>query len=269
VQQNKPWDALRGLAFPGGQLATLFLPVGPPVPTWALYDPVTGQIRMTLGPSETNELVRFFLQLGNNYIDPQHNGGNPSRKLARYQLLNNDDAAFLASLPATYPLTEGLQRLTVARALLDTGAYLLSISPSGIPPYSQCFRARAYDHLGQRWPAPPPPPQTSDAACVGGGGAHAVTWNEDKDPLIGWVQWRGFQPKFLGLSGSISTLLALFPSNGNGVDSYFWCTPGIEVMTSDPTRFNAHMDAFATNTLLPTHYDDFLLFVARSWTHEY
>lgn len=71
------------------------------------------------------------------------------------------------------------------------------------------------------------------------------------------------------MGGSIATLLALFPSNGNAVDSYFWCTPGIEVMTSDPNRFNAHMNAFATNTLLATHYDDFLNHVAWSVVHQY
>jgi hypothetical protein len=186
VQQNKPWDALRGLAFPGGPLESLFRRVGAPIPTAALYDPATGQPRTTLGPVETNALVRFFLEIGNHYVDPQHNGGNPSRKLARFQFVRDSlplntplaiiEAAFLASLPATYPLTGGLQQLTVARALLDTGAYLHSISPSEPPPYSQCFRARAYDHYGlQLWPPPPTPPQTSDADCVVGGGPHAVT----------------------------------------------------------------------------------------------
>lgn len=86
---------------------------------------------------------------------------------------------------------------------------------------------------------------------------------------MGWVPLRGFQPRFLGAGGSIATLLALFPSDRPGVDSYFWCTPGVEVMTSDPARFDAHMNAFATNTLLQTHYDDFLNYVVWSVVHEY
>ena len=66
--------------------------------------------------------------------------------------------------------------------------------------------------------------------------------------------------------GSIATMLALFPSVGQGVDSYYWCTPGVEVMTSDPARFDAHMNAFATNPPLPTHYDDFQLPQHVAWT---
>jgi hypothetical protein len=69
--------------------------------------------------------------------------------------------------------------------------------------------------------------------------------------------------------GSISTMVAMFPSVGQGVDSHFWCTPGIEVMGSSPTRYNAHMNAYATNTLLPTHYDDFLNHVASTIVHTY
>jgi hypothetical protein len=64
-------------------------------------------------------------------------------------------------------------------------------------------------------------------------------------------------------------MVAMLPSVGQGVDSYFGCTPGLEVMTSDPTRFDAHMNAFSTNTLLPTHYDDFLNHVAWSVVHWY
>ena len=51
------------------------------------------------------------------------------------------------------------------------------------------------------------------------------------------------------------------------MDSYFWCTPGLELMASDPARFNVHMNAFTTNMLLPTHYDDFLNHVAWSVVH--
>jgi hypothetical protein len=35
-------------------------------------------------------------------------------------------------------------------------------------------------------------------------------------------------------------------------------------MGSDPARFQEHMDAFSTSTLLPTHYDDFLNFLHPS-----
>lgn len=265
VRQNRPWNALSELAFPGGQLATLFRDMPPYIQDAiaALYDPVTLQVRATLRPEDTNALVKFFLSLGGHYIDEDHNQGNPSTKLARYQRLAdpqsqaNTEARFLASLPARYPLTEGLQRLTVLRALLDTKVFLQTISPAGTPAYSQCFRSRAYDHTGQIWPAlPPPPATTSDNDCVGAS-LRSVVWHEDTtDP--GHAGWRGFQPKFLGIGGSIATLLALFPSNSTEVHSYFWCTPGIEVMTSDPARFDAHMNAFSTNTLLWTHYDDFL-----------
>ena len=42
------------------------------------------------------------------------------------------------------------------------------------------------------------------------------------------------------------------------VESRFWSTPGQQAMTSDPRRFDAHMQAWATNVLLPTHYEDYL-----------
>lgn len=265
VKQNRPWSALSGLAFPGSHLATLFRGTGSP-PYDALYvNPVTRQVRTTLGPTHTNALVAFFLQLGNHYIEPQANNGNPSRKLARFQLLGSTETAFLgAGFHATYPLTDGLLRLTAVRALLDTGTYLQSISP-GIPRYDQCFRTRAYDHTGQIWPALP----TVDTDCVGAS-LRSVAWHEAPD--TGHVACRGFQPKFLGIGGSIATMLALFPSVGQGVDSYYWCTPGVEVMsTLNPARFDAHMNAFRTNTLLPTHYDDFLnpIHVAWSFVHTY
>lgn len=64
-------------------------------------------------------------------------------------------------------------------------------------------------------------------------------------------------------------MLALFPSVGQGVESYYWCTPGLEVMGDSATRFDAHMNAFTANTLLPTHYDDFLNHVAWSVLHTY
>jgi hypothetical protein len=273
VRQNRPWAALAGLAFPGGQLETLMRPAGGGVSAEyaALYDPSTNQPRAVLNPVQTNALVKFFLRLGNHYVEPQNPGDNPSTKLARFQLLGSSDAAFLADRSDLYPLTDGLMRLTVARSLLDAGQYLQSTT-SGIPPLSQCLRARAYGHTGRSssqswvWPASP----ETDHDCVGGGGLRAVAWMEDEtDP--GRVLNRGFQPKFLGFGGSISPLLALFPNDRSGVDSYYWCTPGEREMTSEATRFDVHMDAFATNMLLSTHYDDFLnpSNIAWTWVHEY
>ena len=260
-----PWSALRNLAFPSGQYGTLFhntkTPITPPYD--ALYiDPVQRSIRPVLRPRDTNELVQFFLSLGGFYIDPLHNGGNPSTKLAKYNL--NGGLAY----PLTYPLTDGLQRLTVPRALLDTGAYLDPTSSAGIPPLSDHFRARAYAQQGQLWPAIPVNETVSDDDCVGAGGLRAVSWHEDKIDL-GWVEGRGFQPKFLGAGGSIAKLVAMFPSSGSGVDSHFWCTPGIEIMGSNPARFNAHMNAFATNDPLETYYDTFLNHIVSQVVHFY
>lgn len=66
------------------------------------------------------------------------------------------------------------------------------------------------------------------------------------------------------MSGSYATLLAMFPSTG-GVESYFWCTPGVQAMGYDlrgpidtARRFDVHMAAFASNTLMASHFDDFL-----------
>ena len=109
----------------------------------------------------------------------------------------------------------------------------------------------------------------TDEPCVGGS-LRAVAWRAvPEDP--GFVPGQGYQPKFLGLGGanSIATMLALFPSVGNTVESHFWSTPGLELMGSDPQRFDAHMNAFATNVLLPTYYDDFLNHVAWSVVHVY
>jgi hypothetical protein len=269
VRNNMPWSALRDLAFPGSQLATLFRGTGVHVPYDALYDnPANRSVRANLEPSHTNALVEFFLRLGNHYIEPQANNGNPSRKLARYQLLpsqsREDD--FVALLPGRYPLTDGLQRLTAVRALLDTGAYLQPTPSSPVPTLGDHFCARAYGPEGQLWPAASTPP-APDAPCVGGS-LRAVAWHED-GTASAHVPSQGFQPKFLGLGGSIASMLALFPSTGSGVQSYYWSTPGLEIMASDPSRFDSHMNAFATNTLLETHYDDFLSHVVWSVVHSY
>jgi len=77
------------------------------------------------------------------------------------------------------------------------------------------------------------------------------------------------------MGGSYATLLALFPSQGD-VESYFWCTPGVEAMGPDlrvPTRtamrFDLHMNAFSTNTLMRSHFSDFQTSPASVVTHVY
>jgi hypothetical protein len=180
-------------------------------------------------------------------------------------LMNGDLDKFLDLLPCGYPLTGGCERVTVLRRLLDTGAYLNMANP----PLSQYFRARAYDHNGVKvWPS-----VAQDAACVGPG-LRSVRWYEEAwGPA--WVRDQGFQSKLLGMSGSYATLLALFPSTG-GVESHFWCTPGVATMNESfvpaqgVSRFEGHMNAFATNVLMQSHYNDFATnFVPPIVSHTY
>ncbi len=70
------------------------------------------------------------------------------------------------------------------------------------------------------------------------------------------------------MGGSYATLLALFPSQGD-VESYFWCTPGVEAMGANPSRFNLHMAAHATNTLMRSHFSDFATNHVSLVTHYY
>jgi hypothetical protein len=253
--QSAPWSTLEGIAFPHSQVATLFEATTLDDPLLAarnaLYANGTSlPARATLRPQDVNALVAYFLKLGGHYIDPAHNGGNPSRKLARWQLLGGNDDKFAspANLPI-YPLSPGLARLTAARALLDAAGYLGSPTPQ----FGQFFRARAYDHKGQKlWP-----PAANDADCVGGG-FRAVGWFEDESLGSGRIRFQGYQNRFFGWGGSYTTMLSLFPSDPlRDVESYFWCTPGVEAMGIDPARFDRHMDAFATNTLMRTHFSDF------------
>lgn len=273
-RQNKKWELLGRLAFSGEQLGTLFRD---PAHN-ALFEAAEaalfvspGVVRTSLTPAHINAIVEFLLSLGGHYIDPQVNGGNPSKKLARFQLAGSE-SEFLESLPDTYPLSDGLLRMTVPRRLQDAKVFLQSISTTP-PPFSFCFRDRAYDHLGQRWP---PVSQALDAPCVGSA-LRSIFWFPDQHPSAALVVGRGFQQKFLPLGGSIATLLAMFPSNGTDVHSYYWCRPGIEVMVSDrsaplpsaDSRFDAHMNAFATNILLETRYDSFLSHTTWSVVHAY
>jgi hypothetical protein len=281
-RENMPWAALEGVAFPtvlaGG---SLFRSAGVKAPYDALYSAVDARVvRTTLQPEHVNALVRFFLQLGGCYIEPTANDKNPSRKLARFQILGGSEAKFVESMPATYPLTDGLIRLTAVRALLDAGNYLNSpaVGNGSIPPFGTCFRTRAYDHTGRVYPPvlPPPPPPAPvppdmpDVACFGGA-LRSVVWNMDAehpDTVVG----RGFQPKFLGAGGSIATMLALFPDHASRsmeVDSYYWCTPGVDVMGHGPLRFDAHMNAFSVNVLLESRYDSYRSFVFSSLVHTY
>lgn len=202
-------------------------------------------MRTTLGPGETNELVEFFLRLGGHYIDPAYNDGNPSRKTARWELAGQDPEKFMSYVSATYPLTGGLERLAVVRALLDAGEYL----GEPLPQFRQVFGSRAYDHHGLPiWPG-------TNVDFVGGG-LRSVVWFEDlADP--GLVIHQGYQTRFLSMGGSYATLLALFPDNA-GVESYFWCTPGVQAMGIDPQRFDVHMDAQAANVLLESRFSTYL-----------
>jgi hypothetical protein len=223
-------------------------------------------VKTTLTPQDTNDLVRFFLELGGHYIDPDLNNDNPSRKVTRWELAGQNPAVFVSYLPGNYPLTGGLERVTVLRRLLDTETFFTSTlnPPLSNPRLDDCFRTRAYDHNGQQlWPDLNPPVPT-DVPCVGPA-LRAVGWFEDQTLLPPQCQsCRGYQRKFLGMTGSYATLLALFPSTG-GVESYFWCTPGVQAMGYDlrgpsftADRFDLHMGAYATNTLMPSHYNDFL-----------
>lgn len=287
-RQTMPWGALSEVAFPWGDLAgvSLFRRMGLRPPYEALYStPATRTVHTTLSAQNCNRLVRFFLELGGHYVDPANNNGNPSRKLAKFELLGSE-AKFIDSMPGTYPMTDGMIRLSAVRALLDADAWLRSLPGSGgsIPPFSQCFRARAYSYTGQVFPSPlppppppaPAPPLQADVACFGGG-LRDVVWNPDLDFASGGVIGRGLQGKFLGAGGSIATLLALFPDDparAGQVDSYYWCTPGIQIMGHDPSsvgpwRFDAHMTAFASNVLLESRFDSYLQNISSTVVHTY
>jgi hypothetical protein len=217
----------------------------------ALYQPDIHppQVRATLGPQQINELVEFFLKLGGHYINPVHNNGSPSRKMARWELAGQNPTTFAGRVPGTYPLTAGLERLTVVHRLLATAAFL----GNPIPQLHERFTARAYGHDTVNsqwlWQAGGSNPQYV------GHGLRSVNWIEAKD-ASGWFENQGFQPLFLGMGGSYATLLTMFPSQG-GVESFFWCTPGVAAMGSDPNRFTVHMAAHAGNTLLTSHFSNF------------
>jgi hypothetical protein len=221
--------------------------------------------------ADVNALVEFFLKLGGHYADPTEVQGavpltTPSRKFARW-VLAGSEAKFVARLPGNYPLTAGLERVTVFRRLLDTKRFMATVSSSSQPVMSEFFRARAYDHTaplanswsdGSVWPGPLG--QDVDAACYGSG-LREVVWHARKDVI--YVQSRGFQPRFHGLGGSLATILALFPAGGP-VTSYFWCAPGVQIMGPDlrganetQDRYDANMGAFAGNQLLPSFYWNF------------
>jgi hypothetical protein len=137
---------LEGLAFPLTQHTSLFTGGFEP-PYEALYD-ANNLPRASLGPNEINALVEFFLKLGGHYIHPAHNGGNPSRKWARWKLVGGNPDVFLTLLPGNYPLTAGMERVTVVRRLLQAASFLRNLPGTGgqIPPFSAVFTVRAYDH---------------------------------------------------------------------------------------------------------------------------
>jgi hypothetical protein len=169
--------------------------------------------------------------------------------MARWELAGQNPTTFAGRVPGTYPLTAGLERLTVVHRLLATAAFL----GNPIPQLHERFTARAYGHDTVNsqwlWQAGGSNPQYV------GHGLRSVNWIEAKD-ASGWFENQGFQPLFLGMGGSYATLLTMFPSQG-GVESFFWCTPGVAAMGSDPNRFTVHMAAHAGNTLLTSHFSNF------------
>lgn len=276
VLDHKPWGALRELAFPSGQNATL-LRLGLEPPYGALYvNPTasTPQIKAVPSYADVNALVEFFLKLGGHYVDPAEVQGavpnvTPSRKFSRYALAGSN-AVFVDRLPGNYPLTAGLERVTVFRRLLDAKRFMATVSSASRPVMSEYFRARAYDHAapsaiswsgGSIWPGPLG--LDVDAECYGSG-LREVGWHARE--TSGWDEFRGLQPRFHGMGGSLATIVALFPVGGP-VESHFWCAPGVQVMGSDlrdPSglnetmdRYDASMVAFASNQLLPSYFWSF------------
>jgi hypothetical protein len=261
-QQSTKWATLEVLALPYFQHTSLFQGGFEP-PYDALYD-ANGLPRATLGAAQINALVEFFLKLGGHYIHPAHNHGTPSRKMARWDLAGRNAGVFLELMPGNYPLTAGMERVTAVRRLLEAANFLRSRPGSSgqIPLFSTVFTARAHSHEltppgGQLlWQAGG---QNPDYV---GHGLRSVAWHEDQSH-VDYREDRGFQPNFLGMGGSYATMLTMFPKTGAAsgpVESYFWCTPGVEAMGIDPARFEQHMDAHASNTLLPSHFHTFLNF---------
>jgi hypothetical protein len=269
----KSWKDLRELGFPSGQSATLLLH-GLEPPYGALYvnpGSSTPQVKAAPSYADVNALVEFFLKLGGHYADPAQIQGvapltTPSRKFARW-VLAGSVAKFVERLPGNYPLTAGLERVTVFRRLLDAKRFLATVSSASQPLMSEFFRARAYDHTAPPpalwsnasiWPGPLG--QDLDSACYGSG-LREVVWHARKDG--GYFPDRGLQPRFHGLGGSLATIMALFPAGGP-VTSYFWCAPGVQIMGPDlrgasetQDRYDANMGAFSTNQLLPSFYWNF------------
>lgn len=256
TSESTKWTTLEGLAFPMFQHTSLFQG-GLEPPYEAIYFPNTKQPRTTLGPHQINQLVKFFLQLGGHYIDPEQNNGIPSRKLARWELLLKDPNIFVVSQPGSYPLTAGMERLTAVRRWLATDQFMHAQFGSHIPQFLDVFTARAYGHDATPNSGPLWPTGSQNAAYVEQG-LRSVVWHADVTSGSGFVNRRGFQRKFLGMGGSYATMLAMFPSHGSAqVQSFFWCTPGIEAMGDDPARFNTHMNDHASNILEPSYYSNF------------
>ena len=256
------WSGLQHHSFPIEQLASYYSePRGLLVPYDALYSDVAARIvKNTLDPDDYDALVRFFLELSGDFIDPETNGGVPSRRKARYDLMiaeGRSDEDFAKARPGSFPLTRGLSRLATLRRLLEAADYLKSLNNGAIPEFGRVFRTRLYDHQGNlAWPA-----DEAGAPCDGSF-LKSIGWGEDQR-AAGWTAQRGYQPRYIGMGGSHLTLFALLPKPDPDSEaalppqSYFWCTATIRSMHPEDPAFTSILPHFAENRLLPTHFSDY------------
>ncbi|MCR9247511.1 MAG: penicillin acylase family protein [bacterium] len=264
--QPTPWSALAGNAFMYGRVESANetepgLVIAPNVYDALYWDPATFQVRDAGHPltaAHLNALTQFFLELGRFYVDPVGNGGNPSRKMARYELLTDPDANglrddMLATYPGSYPLTAGLVRMTAARRLMDAARFMGGLAAVQNQQLSTYFGARLCDHYGRtRWPSTIP----GDLGACWGGELGGGGWMAD--PLSpGQVLGRGFQTRFVRTGFSNTPLLTLFPDNGGPPRSFFWTFPGARAMSPDDPGFTSLMPNVASNQLAPTYYSNY------------
>lgn len=267
VRQSLPWSTSRLIAFPLSHVDSL-IGVNPfytstagltQPPYAALYD-ANGAVKTTFTPSDINEIVKFFLQLGGYYIDPARNNGDPSRKMARFSFYNGATKpdAFAAARPANFPLTRGLARVAVLRRMIDAGNFWQSLSSTGNT-FGDIFRTRVFGFDGvQRWPLNANgTPNPAGAPCVGPMLRSTGSIADFTAP--GFAADRGMQPRYFAIGGSFVPLLTMFPQNQTQMQpqSYFWCTPANRLMRPDDVSFTKLMPKYATNELVTSHYSDY------------